>query len=99
MNKILKYGLLGTAAVAGIAVAGVAYVALTFDPNDYKAQIIQAVKDSKQRNLRLDGDIKLTFYPSIGASLSQVSLSEFRIERDFGGVGFVVVSVGRCRFV
>ena len=63
MNKILKYGLLGVGAIVVVAVAGVAYVAATFNPNDYKAQIIKAVKDSKQRNLRLDGDIKLSFYP------------------------------------
>ena len=93
MNKILKYGLLGTAAVAGIAVAGVAYVALTFNPNDYKPQIIQAVKDSKQRNLRLDGDIKLMFYPSIGASLSKVSLSEFRNDKEFAAVESARVSL------
>ena len=93
MNKILKYSLLGTAAVAGIAVAGIAYVALTFDPNDYKAQIIRAVKDSKQRNLRLDGDIKLTFYPSIGADLSKVSLSEFRNDKEFAAVASARVSL------
>ncbi|MCR4305139.1 MAG: AsmA family protein [Gallionella sp.] len=93
MNKILKYGLLGTAVVAGIAAAGVAYVALTFNPNDYKPQIIKAVKDSKQRNLRLDGDIKLTFYPSIGVSLSKVSLSEFGNDKEFAAVESARVSV------
>jgi len=93
MNKILKYGLLGTGAVIGIAVAGVAYVAVTFDPNDYKPQIIKAVKDSKQRNLRLDGNIKLSFYPNIGVSLSKVSLSEFRNDREFAAIESARVSL------
>jgi AsmA protein len=93
MNKILKYGLLGTAAVAGIAVAGVAYVAVTFDPNDYKPQIIAAVKESQQRTLRLDGDIKLTFFPSLGADLGKVSLSEFNSEKEFVSVESVHVSL------
>lgn len=93
MNKILKYGLLGTGALVGIGVAGVAYVAATFDPNDYKAQIIKAVKDSKQRNLRLDGDIKLSFYPNIGASLSKVSLSEFRSDKEFAAIESARVSL------
>ena len=66
MNKILKYGLLGVGIPIGIAVSIVAYVALTFDPNDYKAQIIKTVKDKQQRDLHLDGDIKLSFYPNIG---------------------------------
>lgn len=93
MNKILKYGLLGTAAVAGIAVAAVAYVAVTFDPNDYKPQIIAAVKESQQRTLRLDGDIKLTFFPSLGANLGKVSLSEFNSEKEFVSVESVHVSL------
>jgi AsmA protein len=93
MNKILKYGLLGIGAVAGIAVAGVVYIAATFNPNDYKPQIIRAVKDSKQRNLRLDGDIKLSFFPNIGASLSKVSLSEFRNDKEFAAIESARVSL------
>ena len=93
MNKILKYGLLGAGAVAGIAAAGITYVALTFNPNDYKPQIIQAVKDSKQRNLRLDGDIKLSFYPNIGVSLSKVSLSEFKNDKEFAAIESARVSL------
>ncbi|MFZ5524674.1 MAG: AsmA family protein [Pseudomonadota bacterium] len=93
MNKILKYALLGIGAAAVIAVAGVVYVAATFDPNDYKDRIVKAVKDSTQRNLRLDGDIKLAFYPSIGASLGKVSLSEFRNDREFAAIESARVSL------
>jgi len=93
MNKILKYGLLGVGAIVAVAVAGVAYVAATFNPNDYKGKIIKAVKDSKQRNLRLDGDIKLSFYPNIGASLSKVSLSEFRSDKEFAAIESARVSL------
>lgn len=93
MNKILKYGLLGTAAVAAIAVAAIAYVAVTLDPNKYKPQIIAAVKESQQRTLRLDGDIRLTFFPSLGADLGKVSLSEFNSEKEFVSVERVHVSL------
>ncbi len=93
MNKILKYCLIGTGVVVGIAAAGIAYVAATFNPNDYKPQIIKAVKDSKQRNLKLDGDIKLSFFPSIGANLSKVSLSEFKSEKEFAVIESARVSV------
>lgn len=93
MNKILKYGLLGVGAIVVVAVAVVAYVAATFNPNDYKAQIIKAVKDSKQRTLRLDGDIKLSFYPNIGASLSKVSLSEFKSDKEFAAIESARVSL------
>jgi AsmA protein len=93
MNNILKYGLLGTGAVIGIAVAGVAYVAATFDPNDYKDQIIKAVKDSKQRDLRLDGKIMLSFFPSIGANVGKVSLSEFNSDKPFAAIDSARISL------
>ena len=93
MSKVLKYGLLCLAAVVVVAVVGIVYIALTFNPNDYKAQIIQAVKDSKQRTLRLDGDIKLSFFPNIGASLGKVSLSEFKSEKEFAAIESVRVSL------
>lgn len=93
MNNILKYGLLGTGMVAGIAVAGAVYVAATFDPNDYKDQIIQAVKDSKQRDLRLDGKITLSFFPSIGANVGKVSLSEFNSDKQFAAIDSARVSL------
>lgn len=93
MNKILKYGLLGVGAIVVVAVAAAAYVAATFNPNDYKGKIIQAVKESKQRNLRLDGDIKLSFYPNIGVSLSKVSLSEFKSDKEFAAIESARVSL------
>ncbi len=93
MNKILKVGLITTASVLGVAVAGAAYLAATFDPNAYKQQIIQAVKDSKQRTLHLDGDIKLSFFPNIGVSMAKVSLSEFKSEQEFAALDSARVSL------
>ena len=93
MNKIVKYGLATTGVVLAVAVAGATYIAVTFNPNDYKAQIIQTVKDSKQRTLHLDGDIKLSFFPSIGANLGKVSLSEFKSEQKFASIETARVSL------
>jgi AsmA protein len=93
MNKILKYTLIGTGSVVGVAVAGAAYLAATFNPNDYKDQIIQTVKESKQRDLRLDGDITLSFFPSIGANLGKVSLSEYKSDQQFAAVESARVSL------
>jgi AsmA protein len=93
MKKFLKYGLLVAAGVLVILAAGAAYLLATFDPNAYKPQIIQAVKSSKQRNLKLNGDIKLTFFPNIGASFGKASLSEFRSEQEFASIDSAHVSV------
>ncbi len=93
MNKFLKYGLISAGAAAVLVAGGAAYLAATFNPNDYKPQIIKAVKDEKQRTLKLDGDIKLIFFPSIGASLGKVSLSEFKSEKEFASLNDVRVSL------
>lgn len=93
MNKYVKYGLWSIGVVVALGAGAIAYIALTFNPNDYKPQIIKAVKDSKQRNLGLDGDIKLYFFPSIGASLGKVSLSEFQSEQEFVSVDNASVSL------
>lgn len=78
MNKILKYGLLGTGAVVGIAVAGAAYM---------------AAKDSKQRDMRLDDKITLSFFPSTGAKLSKVLLSEFNSDKQLIAIDSALVSL------
>lgn len=84
--KLVKYLLLACAGVAVLIGGVVAYVAATFDPNAYKPQIIQLVKEKKQRTLKLEGDIKLKFWPSIGADLGKLALSEFKSEAEFAAV-------------
>lgn len=93
MNKYLKYGLWTIAVLVFLLAGAVSYIALTFDPNAYKPQIIQAVQTSKHRTLKLEGDIKLHFFPSIGVSLGKMSLSEFQSEQEFVSVESASVSL------
>ena len=86
MNKIVKFVVLPLAGIVAIVVAIGAYVAATFDPNHYKPEIIKAVKDKTQRTLKLEGDIKLSLFPSIGATLGKASLSERGGDKEFAGV-------------
>lgn len=93
MNKIVKFVVLPLVAIVAIVVAIGAYIAATFDPNQYKGQIVQAVKDKTKRTLKLEGDIKLAFFPSIGADVGKASLSEFGSEQVFAGFDDLHVSV------
>jgi AsmA protein len=93
MNKYIKYGLLTAGGAMLVTAGGAAYIAATFNPNDYKAQIIRLVKDKKQRTLRLDGDIRLTVFPDIGADLGKMSLSEFNSDREFAALDAAHVSL------
>ncbi len=76
MNKPLKYTLLGLVGLLVLAIAGAAVFALTFDANRYKADVERLVKDKTGRTLAIKGDIKLAFWPSLGADVAGITLSE-----------------------
>ncbi|HUL42111.1 MAG TPA: AsmA family protein [Burkholderiales bacterium] len=92
MNKVLKEILLSIAALVVVLIGVAAYIALTFDPNQYKPQIVQLVKDKTQRTLQL-GDIKLSFFPSIGVKLGALSLSEYKSDKESIAVDTARVSL------
>jgi AsmA protein len=91
--KIVKYVLLSVGGLLLLVIAVVAYVAATFDPNAYKPEIIKLVKEKKNRTLKLDGDIRLSFWPNIGAELGKASLSEFKSDKEFAAVERARVSI------
>ena len=93
MNRILKYLLLAAGGMVAVLVALAGYLAATFNPNDYKPQIVQLVKEKLKRTLKIDGDIKLTFYPALGADLGGLWLSEQASEKEFAAVERARVSL------
>jgi AsmA protein len=93
MRKPVKYGLLGLGAVLVLLVGAVAIFALTFDPNRYKGQAEAAVKEKTGRTLKLAGNIELAFWPSLGAKVAGVTLSEKGSSDEFLSVESAQVSV------
>jgi AsmA protein len=83
MAKALRLLLIALGLIVVVFGAILGYVAATFDPNQYKQQIIDAVREKTDRTVRLDGDIQLSFFPSLGMSVSKVSLSEPRSDKVF----------------
>jgi len=81
MNKILKEVLISLGALVVVLIALAVYITFAFDPNKYKPQIVQLVKDKTQRTLQL-GAIKLSFFPSIGVKVAAVSLSEYKSDKE-----------------
>ena len=84
--KILKYALYALGAVVALLVVAVLIITATFDPNQYKPQIVQLVKDETGRTLAIVGDIKLKLFPKIGAQVGKVTLSERGSDQTFAGV-------------
>ncbi|MCL1058211.1 AsmA family protein [Shewanella gelidimarina] len=62
-------------AILGLVAALVLYITLIFDPNDFKPQIVDVVKDKTGRNLAISSDLSWTFFPSLGIKLGGITLS------------------------
>ncbi len=93
MKKFLKYSLYGFGGLIALVLIAAGIIAATFNPNDYKQKVIDLVQEKKERTLKLDGDIKLAFWPKIGADLGKVSLSEHKNSKEFASVNGVKVSL------
>ena len=93
MPKLIKYTLYGIGGIIILALLVAGYFAATFNPNDYKDEIIKLVKDKKERTLIIEGDINLSFWPKIGANLGQVSISEHQSDTVFASVNSVKVAL------
>src|SRR5882672_8364592 len=81
--KVLKYVLIGLATLLLLTLAGIAVFVLTFDPNRYKEGIEQVVKERTGRTLKLQGDLKVAIFPSLGTDVAKVSLSERAADQEF----------------
>lgn len=56
------------------------------DVNRFKGEIVQFVKEQTQRDLVLQGDLKLTFFPKLGLESGKMSLSQRTSAREFASV-------------
>lgn len=67
--------ILGVVGIFVVLIVGAAIaVPLFFNPNDYKPQITEAVKENTGRDLTIAGKIDLSIFPWLGVSLSDVTL-------------------------
>ena len=81
--KALKISLYLVLGLVVVVVAAVAIFAMTFDPNRYKGDIQRIVKERTGRTLELKGPLELAFWPSLGAKVSGVVLSEHGTAQPF----------------
>ena len=81
--KIIKYSIYAALVLLVLAIAGAAVFALTFDPNRYKDGIERLVKERTGRTLSLKGDLAVAFWPSLGAKVGGVTLSERASDAQF----------------
>jgi len=73
--KLLFKLIFGTGLLIILAIAAVVITLLYIDPNDYKGTIASKVKEEMGRDIRIDGDINLSYYPWLGLDIEGISIS------------------------
>lgn len=73
--KIIKWLLWSGLIIVVIAVGSALFLVNKVDPNDYKSQIAQQIESQIGRKLSIDGDLSWRFYPWVGITLNDFSLS------------------------
>tara|TARA_B100000676_G_scaffold64157_1_gene63619 strand:+ start:1051 stop:1953 length:903 start_codon:yes stop_codon:yes gene_type:complete len=70
--KLLMWLVLAVFVVVGAAIV---LIPMLVDPNDYKAGIADATKAQTGRELKNEGDLKMTVFPILGVEVGPLSLS------------------------
>jgi AsmA protein len=91
--KAFKYLLYAIGALVVLAVVAAIAVVVLFDANKLKGEIERVVKEDTGRTLKLEGDLHLAFWPSIGASMGRASLSERTSAESFAAIDSAHVAV------
>lgn len=74
MKKLIKILGIVIAAVFALLVAAVIAITVFFNPNDYKGDIANYVKEKTGREFQIQGNISLSFFPWIGLEVGKTEL-------------------------
>ena len=91
--KALKIAAFVLGGIAALLAALAAFLLATFDANKWKGEIAQLVQEKKGRSLKIEGDLSLSLFPSVGLQLGKATLSEHQSEQTFASVDSARVSV------
>ncbi len=88
MRRLIKWSLIGVGGLIGLLAALVIVVVFVVDPNDYRATIEDRVEQRTGRELAIEGDLSLTFFPWFGIEMGETRLSE---AEGFGDEPFIAL--------
>jgi AsmA protein len=75
VRKTLKILAIVFGTLVLLVVVGIVVLMLVFDPNQYKGQVIQIVKDKTGRELKIEKKIGWSFFPALGIEAGGLELS------------------------
>ena len=76
MKKLLKFLAGTTIGLVLIVILAIIIVPLVVDPNDYREEIANIVKDKTGRTLSIEGDISLSVFPWLGVTTGKLTVSQ-----------------------
>lgn len=76
MGRLLKWFAIGLLGLVLLVVLAIGAVVMFVDPNDYRDEIAQAVQERMGRELRIDGEIRLSFWPWLGLEIGRTTLAD-----------------------
>ena len=91
--KALRYLAIGLGGVVVLTAVAIAVAAMNLDSARVKQELARIMLEKTQRTLRIDGDLSLSFWPSIGVELGRLSLSERNSNRPFVALDSARVAV------
>lgn len=74
MAKLGKFFLIFVAALVGIGIAASAILYLFFDPNDFRDDISDGVRQATGRDLTIEGDLSLSIFPWVAIEIGHTRL-------------------------
>jgi AsmA protein len=92
MNRPLKIALFAGGGLL-VIVAGLLVLGMSLDPNMFKGQIAQTLKATTGLEASFDGPIKVTYFPSVGVQLNEVTVNA---PKESGGAR--LLKLGRAEF-
>lgn len=76
MGQLVRFVLWLVAGLAGLFVIAAVALYFFFDPNDFRGDISAAVKDRTGRDLVIEGDISLDFFPWLAIEVGATTLGD-----------------------
>ncbi|HSW23205.1 MAG TPA: AsmA family protein, partial [Burkholderiaceae bacterium] len=81
-----RQAVFGLLIVAAVVLGLITAVVKLFDPNQFKDQLVRWVQERTQRDLVLDGDLSVSYFPKLGLESGKASLSQRRSAREFASI-------------
>ena len=74
MGGLFKKLLFTFFGIAALLVIAAILISFLFDPNDYRDRIAEEVRQETGRELAIEGDLELTFFPWLAVNIGRTTL-------------------------